>query len=225
MTRGFFICFEGGEGSGKSSRSRELGEALRARGIAAVNTREPGGTPGAEEIRNLLVTGAVDRWTPETEMLLFAAARREHVEKLIWPTLASGRPVICDRFVDSTLAYQANGDADKARIVLDLHDTFCRGLRPDVTFLLDLDPAIGLARSGRRIAAEASAESRYEAMELTFHQQLRRTYLARAAVEPERYVVIDATRTPEAIAATIWASVAARFDVSPMASDPDPSKS
>lgn len=210
-TRAPMIVFCGGEGSGKSSQSRTLVTALTAQGVKVLHTREPGGSPGAEQIRNLLVTGAVDRWSRETEMLLFAAARRDHIEKTILPALNAGRTVVCDRFLDSTLAYQAGSDATRQKIALDLHRTFCFDLTPDLTFLLDVDPEVGLTRSGRRIAVEGSAEGRFEAMDLEFHRSLREAYRARARLDPARYVVIDAARRPQEIAERIYGEVRQRF--------------
>lgn len=198
-----FICFCGGEGSGKSSQSRMLAEALKARGIPVVHTREPGGSPGAEAIRNLVITGAVDRWSPMSEIMLFAAARVDHIERVIAPSLKAGAVVICDRFVDSTLAYQGNGDPARENLIRQLHGMVCGNLKPDLTFLLDVDPAIGLARSGKRLAAEGSNESRFEGKELAFHERIRNCFRASAAAEPHRYQVMDATRTPAEISQEI----------------------
>lgn len=206
-----FIVFEGGEGSGKSTQSRLLGETLRARDVAAINTREPGGSPGAEAIRNLVVQGDVGRWSPKSEMLLFAAARVDHIQRVIMPSLAAGTVVICDRFVDSTLAYQGNGDATRAALIRQLHTSFCDNLQPDLTFLLDVDPEIGLARSGKRLAAEASGESRFEAMAADFHRRIQACFHERAEMDPSRYHVIDATRSPADIQAEILEIAVRRF--------------
>lgn len=197
------IVLEGGEGSGKSSQSRILADALKARGIDVVHTREPGGSPGAEAIRNLVITGDVDRWSPLSEIMLFAAARVDHIERVIAPALKAGTIVICDRFVDSTIAYQGNGDEEREGLIRDLHRMVCRNMKPHLTFLMDVDPAIGLARSGKRLAAEGSNESRFEGKELAFHERIRHSFRVSAAGDPTRYHVIDATRAPADISQDI----------------------
>jgi len=208
---GPLLVFEGGEGSGKSSQSQKLYEALQADGVAIVKTRDPGGTPSAEEIRNLLVQGAPERWKKTTEMLLFTAARTELVEGLILPSMRAGNVVISDRFIDSTLAYQAHGNPEKEEIALSLHKHFCHNLAPDLTVLLDIDAKVGLARSKKRLGAEGSAEDRFEAMGLAYHQRLRELFLKRAAAAPERYLVVDATLDQVEIFGIIRNEVNRRF--------------
>lgn len=188
MTHARFITLEGGEGTGKSTLAAGLEVALVQRGIGVERTREPGGTPGAEEIRRLLVEGSGDRWQPMSEALLLYAARHDHVERRIRPALAAGRWVICDRFFDSTTAYQgAAGGVDRATLdqlrVLALGD-----FAPDLTLVLDLDPEIGLGRAGLR----GGHEQRFEGKGLAFHQRLREGFLDVARAEPERCAVIDA---------------------------------
>jgi dTMP kinase len=200
---GTFVVFEGGEGCGKSTQSLRLVATLKEAGFDVVHTRDPGGCESAEAIRNLLVTGDPDRWTRKTDMLLYTAARVELVERVIWPALERGAIVVCDRFVDSTLAYQANGDRAKEKVVREMHSAFCRGLVPDLTFILDADPRTGLARSRRRLGAEGSDEGRFEAMEIAFHDRLRAVFLRLAEEEAGRYCVIDATLPLDVIAERI----------------------
>lgn len=207
MARGFFITFEGGEGSGKSTQTRRLAERLSTDGREVVLTREPGGAPGAEDIRALLVTGAPDRWTPLAETLLFSAARDEHLRTTIRPALARGAVVISDRFADSTRAYQgAAGGVDPAMIDA-LEDAVIGQMRPDLTFILDIDPAAGMARA----AARKDREDRFENKAGTFHKALRAAFLAIAAAEPGRCVVVAANRTPDLIADEIQGICAARL--------------
>jgi len=169
-TRGRFITLEGGEGAGKSTQIKRLTARLAARGIEAVATREPGGTPGAEAIRSLLVTGDVARWDAVTETLLHYAARREHVEKTVRPALARGAWVISDRFADSTMAYQGHAGAVGAARVAALHKLVLGDFQPDLTLILDLPVQVGLARA----KARAGIEDRYERMGLAFHEALRK---------------------------------------------------
>ena len=196
---GRFWSFEGIDGSGKSTQARRLAEVLRQAGHEVVLTREPGGSAGAEEIRRLVLEGAVDRWSAETEILLFTAARRDHLEKTIRPALARGAVVITDRFADSTRMYQGISRGDLAQVVDDLHALMI-GVEPDLTFLIDLPAEVGLARAQSR----AGAEMRFEDMGLALQTKMRRGFLALAAQHP-RFVVIDATKSQDDIAAQIWA--------------------
>jgi dTMP kinase len=188
LASGKFITLEGGEGAGKSTLSRGLAAALQARGVDVVLTREPGGTPGADEIRELLVKGETGRWGLKTEALLFSAARLDHLERRIRPALAAGQWVICDRYYDSTYAYQvAARGLDPAffdaLVALVGFDT------PDLTLILDLPPEMGLKRS----RGATVQEDRYERMDLAFHTRVRAGFAARAAAAPARFVTIDAT--------------------------------
>ena len=196
---GRFWSFEGIDGSGKSTQARLLADALRRSGHEVVLTREPGGSAGAEEIRRLVLEGAADRWSAETEILLFTAARRDHLEKTIRPALARGAVVITDRFADSTRMYQGISRGDLAQVVDDLHALMI-GVEPDLTFLVDLPAEMGLARAQSR----AGAEMRFEEMGLALQSQMRSGFLALAAKHP-RFAVIDGTGAQDAIAAQILA--------------------
>lgn len=202
---GLFVSFEGIDGSGKSTQARHLAESLRARGREVVLTREPGGSPGAEEIRALVLQGAPDRWSAETELLLFTAARRDHLERTIRPALAAGQTVICDRFADSTRMYQGLRREDLRGTVDALHRLMI-GLEPDLTFLIDMDPQAALTRA----KARATAEERFEDFGLGLQQRLRAGFLALAREFPQRVLVIDGARAPEVVAAEIRASLDAR---------------
>lgn len=195
---GRFITFEGGEGSGKSTQIRLLAEALVGAGKTVLTTREPGGSPGAEEIRKLLVTGSTDRWDDTTETLLFFAARRDHLTKKIWPAMQMGQIVLSDRFADSTMAYQGFGYGDnpeQQKLIKNLYKEVVGDFKPDMTILLDIPVEIGLKRSRR---AE-NTELRFEGKELAFHERLRQAYLTMAKEDPERFVVIDATQSVQSI--------------------------
>ena len=207
MARGYFITFEGGEGAGKSTQLRRLGDRLEAAGRVVVRTREPGGSPGAEAIRALLVTGEADRWSPMTETLLMYAARRDHVERVIRPALDRGAIVLCDRFADSTRAYQGAGGGAAATLISALEAAVLGDLRPDLTLMLDLPVDIGLARA----ASRGGGEARFEAKGAPFHARLRAAFLAIADAEPERCAVIDATRDEAAVAAAVWEWVRTRL--------------
>ena len=196
-----FISFEGIDGSGKSTQARLLADALRVSGHTVTFTREPGGSAGAEDIRRLVLQGDPDRWSPETEILLFTAARRDHLEKTIRPALARGEMVITDRFADSTRVFQGLTRGDLTACVNQLHDLMI-GVEPDLTILIDLDPAIGLARA----TARAGAEMRFEDMGLDFQTRARAGFLALAATNA-RFKVIDGDRNPDAVAADIASAV------------------
>ncbi len=194
MKRGLFITFEGGEGGGKTTQSRLLAEHLEKAGIPALRTREPGGTEGAEQIRNLLVRGNTD-WEKTTELLLHFAARVEHVEKVIKPALAVGNTVICDRFIDSTLAYQGYGHGLGVDIIHMVQHLAIGTFQPDLTFILDLPPDTGIARANSR----HGMDNRYEQMGLAFHRRVREGFLTIARNNPGRCHVLDATRQVEEI--------------------------
>jgi len=205
MTRGRFISLEGGEGAGKSTQVRRLAAALEARGLHTLVTREPGGSEGAEAIRGLLMQGAVGRWSPHAEALLFAAARADHVEKTINPAIAAGTWVISDRFIDSTRAYQgAAGGIDDAALMA-LHGFGSRGLLPDRTFVLEIPPIEGAARASGR---DGVAADRFAARESGFHDAVAAAFRRFAADEPGRVRLIDASAGPEAITDALVAGLA-----------------
>lgn len=204
-----FITFEGGEGSGKSTQVRRLAAALRDSGLSVTETREPGGSPGAEAIRALLLNGEVGRWDAVTEALLHYAARRDHLEKTLRPALAAGNWVISDRFADSTLAYQGYGHGLDRGLVAQLHDAVVGGFKPDLTLILDIPVAAGLARA----AGRGQGADRYERMDPAFHERLRQGFLEIARQEPARCAVIDASADEAAVAAAIAAAVTARLGV------------
>lgn len=206
VTRGRFITFEGGEGAGKSTQLKRLAERLQAEGRDVVATREPGGTPGADRLRELLLTGDADRWSPVTETLMMYAARRDHVERVIRPALARGAWVLCDRYADSTRAYQGAGGGTDPALIAALETHVLGETRPDMTIIIDLPVDVGLARAHAR----AGAEMRFESKGTDFHRRLRDAFLAIAAAEPERCVVIDGQGTVEAVAEAIWDAVADR---------------
>ena len=197
-----FISFEGIDGSGKSTQARRLAQTLTKRGIDTVLTREPGGSPGAEEIRRLLVEGGSERWSPETELLLFTAARRDHLERLIRPALARGVWVVTDRFADSTRVYQGAARAEQRALVDDLHGLMI-GLEPDLTFVIDIDPEISL----RRGQARGGNEDRFEGMGLDFQRRLRDGFRALADEAPQRIRLIDGSGSEDEVAARVLAAL------------------
>ncbi|VAW18849.1 Thymidylate kinase [hydrothermal vent metagenome] len=207
MERGYFITFEGGEGSGKSTQCRRLAARLEAQGHQTLATREPGGAPGAEAIRKLLVTGAPNRWSPLAETLLFSAARDEHLAATIIPALARGTVVICDRFADSTKAYQGAAGGVDAALIDRLEAEVVGATRPDLTFILDVDPDLGMSRAALR----KEGEDRFERKGKGFHKALRAAFLAIAEAAPDRCVVIDASRPADTIAAEIAAIAETRL--------------
>lgn len=199
---GLFLSFEGIDGSGKSTQACRLAEVLRGKGHAVTLTREPGGSAGAEEIRRLLLEGATDRWSAETEILLFTAARRDHLEKTIRPALARGEIVISDRFADSTRIFQGITRGDLSATVDQLHALMI-GVEPDLTLLFDLDPEVGLSRA----KARAGVELRFEDMGLAFQLKARTGFLALAGRHP-RFRVIDADGAPDTVAERVWDQIA-----------------
>jgi dTMP kinase len=209
VTRGRFITFEGGEGAGKSTQVRVLAERLRGAGLEVVATREPGGSPGAEAIRELLVNGDPDRWSALSETLLMYAARRDHIERTIRPALERGAWVVSDRFADSTRAYQGAGGGAPQGLVAALETFALEDARPDLTLVLDLPVTMGLERAGLR----GGGEARFEAKGHGFHQRLREAFLRIAAAEPNRCVVLDAGQPPEAVSEAVWSAVAAHLPV------------
>lgn len=208
MTRGAFISFEGGEGAGKSTQIRRLADRLQAAGFDVVLTREPGGSTGAETIRDLLVNGEADRWSSITETLLMYAARRDHLERVIRPALDRGAIVLCDRFADSTRAYQGAGGDAPASLIAALEDHVLAGSIPDLTLIFDIPATIGLDRAGARGGA-----ARFESKGLDFHERLRAGFLDIARREPERCTVIDANDTPDSVCQTVWNVVSKRLDL------------
>lgn len=204
--RGRFITFEGGEGAGKSTQLGMLARRLEAAGRPVRSTREPGGSPGAEAIRKLLVEGATDRWTPLPETLLFLAARSDHVASVIEPALAAGDWVICDRFTDSTVVYQGMVRGLGVARVRALQQLTV-SVTPDLTFVLDVDSRDGLARTHGR----AASEDRFEQFDADFHLRLREAFLSIAKSEPDRCIVVDSSRPPDIVAEEIWRTVEARF--------------
>ena len=198
-----FITFEGIDGSGKSTQARRLADHLRAQGHDVVLTREPGGSPGAEEIRALVLQGDPDRWSPETEILLFTAARRDHLEKTIRPALKAGKTVVCDRFADSTRVYQGVTRGDLRGKVDALHDAMI-GIEPDLTFLIDISAETGLGRA----KARQTAEERFEDFGLPMQVQMRDAFLDLA--RQPRFEVINGEGSPDDVAARVIAAHAAR---------------
>jgi len=204
--RGLFITFEGIDGSGKSTQARLLSEHMRAKGHDVVLTREPGGSPGAEEIRALVLQGDPDRWSAETEILLFTAARRDHLERTIEPALAAGKVVICDRFADSTRMYQGLSRGDLRDIVDQLHNLMIKR-EPDLTLLIDMDPKIGLSRALSR----QTADERFEAFGHELQAAMRAGFLALAVEYSDRFRIIDGGRSQDEVASDVAATVADFF--------------
>ncbi len=203
MTQGRFITLEGGEGAGKSTQLQLLAEALRAQGKTVITTREPGGTEGAEAIRGLLLTGGQDRWNDATEALLFAAARADHVAKLIRPALARGNWVVCDRFIESTRAYQGGAGGLSDADILALHRVGSGGLLPDRTLLLDLSVEEG----ARRAEARSATSDRMGAKDRDYYLRVADRFLAMAAEDPARFRVIDAAGSPSDVSTRIMSAL------------------
>ncbi len=207
--RGRFISFEGGEGSGKSTHAKRLAERLKSLGLDVVLTREPGGSPGAEIIRHILLSGAAKPLGAETETILFAAARDDHVRTVIRPALVDGKWVICDRFIDSTRVYQGSLGSVDPKLIRSLERVTVGAAMPDLTFILDVPAAVGLARaSGRR---GKRAADRFESESVEFHEDLRRAYRLLAEEEPRRIVVIDGRPPRDIVAERIWTAVSERL--------------
>lgn len=212
MARGFFITFEGGEGAGKSTQIERLAAKLRDNRYDTIVTREPGGSPGAEAVRHVLLSGAAEPFGPEMEALLFAAARSDHVEQVIRPAVERGAVVLCDRFLDSSRVYQGVTGNLAPDFMAAVERVAINGMMPDLTLILDLDPAEGMRRATAR-RGEGVAD-RFEKETLAVHERRREAFLAIAASEPERCVVIDAALAPEtvedAIAAAVFPALGAR---------------
>lgn len=208
---GKFITLEGGEGGGKSTQAKRLASFLESLGQRVVLTREPGGSPGAEDIRQLLVSGEPGRWDAMTEALLHTAARRDHLERTVKPALARGVWVISDRFVDSTIAYQGYGHGLGRERILELHKIANAGLMPDLTLILDLSPEEGLVRANRR----GGAEDRYERMAQDFHHRLRQGFLDIAAKDPVRCKIVDASQDVDDVARQIQRHIVSKFGLTP----------
>jgi dTMP kinase len=207
--RGKFITFEGGEGTGKSTQAAMLALRLESLGLRVRLTREPGGSPGAEIIRHVLLSGAAKPLGPEAEAMLFAAARDDHIRCTILPALEAGHWVICDRFADSTRVYQGVlGDVDQ-RLIKALERVSLGDLYPDLTLILDVPVALGLKRAARRRGS--ANPDRFEAETIDFHDKLRQAYLALAAAEPDRCVIIDASAPKEKVARQVWKAVNSRL--------------
>ncbi|MGB6543211.1 MAG: dTMP kinase [Xanthobacteraceae bacterium] len=208
--QGKFITFEGGEGTGKSTHAAMLARHLESLGLGVLLTREPGGSPGAEVIRHVLLSGAAKPFGPEAEAMLFAAARDDHLNCSILPALSAGKWVVCDRFVDSTRVYQGVlGKLDR-RLIKALERVSVGRLSPDLTFVLDVPVALGQERTAKRRAG--GSPDRFEAEKTEFHETLRQAYLTLAASEPERCVIVDASATKDDVAKRIWATVNSRLN-------------
>lgn len=204
---GRFITFEGGEGAGKSTQVRALVAHLRDLGLEVVQTREPGGSSGAEALRDLLVTGEVGRWSPMSETLMMYAARANHLEQVIRPALERGAWIVCDRFSDSTRAYQGAGGGVTPELIETIDTAVVGETQPDLVIVMDMPPQAGLKRALER----GDAENRFESKGLVFHERLREGFRRRAAAHPDRYCLIDADRSIEDIGADIWRVVSDRF--------------
>lgn len=207
MTKGRFITFEGGEGTGKSTQVARLVDRLRARDLEVLQTREPGGSDGAEEIRNLALNGDAGRWSPMTETLLMFAARSDHLERTIRPALEAGRWVVCDRFADSSRAYQGAGGGVPSVFIETLDAAVVGPTQPDLTLVFDLPVEVGLERAfGRGLF-----ETRFESKGLAFHERLRNGFREIAAAHPERCVIVDADGDLDTVAARVWSVVEDRL--------------
>jgi dTMP kinase len=206
VTRGRFLTLEGGEGAGKSTQAKLLAERLRSLGHEVVQTREPGGSPGAETLRSLLVEGQAERWSPIAEALLMFAARSDHLDRVIRPALERGAWVVCDRFSDSSRAYQGAGGGAPAELIETLDRSVVSTDQPDLTLIFDLPVDVGLSR-----AASRGGHSRFESKGVEFHERLRAAFLAIAKRAPDRCVVIDAMADVENVSERAWRAVEARL--------------
>ncbi|WP_414470989.1 dTMP kinase [Microvirga sp. M2] len=208
---GRFITFEGGEGAGKSTQIARLNERLEALGHPTLVTREPGGSPLAESIRTFILAGRAKPLGPFAEALMFAAARIDHLDRVIVPALRNGTHVLCDRFADSTRAYQGSSGAIPPSLIDDLERVTLAGTRPDLTFILDMPAETGLARAGERRARKGEGVDRFEDEDLAFHRALRQAFLAIARAAPQRCAVIDADQSADEVEAAIWATLRERL--------------
>ncbi|WP_244491340.1 dTMP kinase [Bosea sp. Root381] len=210
MATGRFITLEGGEGAGKSTLARGLAQRAEALGLRVKVTREPGGSPKAEAIREAILSGQVKEHGPFAEALMFSAARIDHIDRVIRPALQRGEWVICDRFIDSTRVYQGTLGRIEPGLLAELEAVTIDGLMPDLTLILDLDPEVGLARAARR-RAPGEGTDRFESETLAFHRKLRKAYLAVAEGEPQRCVVLDAGQPPALLAQAAWNAIRDRL--------------
>jgi dTMP kinase len=213
--RGHFITFEGGEGSGKSTHAATLAQRLKERGLEVVLTREPGGSPGAEIIRHIILPGIAKPLGAETETILFAAARDDHVRSTILPALRAGQWVICDRFIDSTRVYQGVLGKVDGKLIRSLERVTVGPAMPELTFILDVPANVGLARAKTRRGD--AAVDRFEAESVEYHENLRQAYLALAKLEPKRCVVVDGRAPRNVVSDRIWDAVRDRLQVEPQA--------
>ena len=207
MARGLFITFEGGEGAGKSTQIQRLATKLRAKGYKLTVTREPGGSPGAEAVRHVLLSGAAEPFGPAMEALLFAAARSDHVEQVIRPAVERGEIVLCDRFLDSTRAYQGVSGGVPAPIISALERLTLHGVMPNLTIVLDIPVEEGLARMSRR----RGAPDRFESEDIAQHERIRKAFIDIAEEEPNRCVIIDARKPEALVAEDVWEAVTERL--------------
>ena len=213
MASGRFITFEGGEGSGKTTQCTLLANRLKASGNEVVLTREPGGTEFAEHVREIILSGKAQRFGPFAEALLFSLAREDHLEKLIRPALEDGAWVVCDRFMDSTRAYQGAAQGIDQDTLLGFERIVVNGTRPHLTFFLDVPVETGLERARQRLAAQGDGQDadRFEGMDLAFHERLRQAFLEIAKAEPRRCIVLDGTLEAEEINARVWENILEAF--------------
>ena len=210
MARGLFITFEGGEGAGKSTQISRLAQKLREKGYDLLVTREPGGSPGAEAVRHVILSGAAEPFGPEMEALLFAAARADHVEQLIRPALEKGRIVLCDRFIDSMRVYQGVTGNLSSDFVEAVERVAIDGVMPDLTLILDIHPREGLRRASARRGGDEI--DRFEKETIAIHRKRRKAYLAIAKREPQRCIVIDASQNPDAVEEAVTEAVFAAIE-------------